>query len=55
MALANGTVPASAIAAPPASAAPTTQLAPNVAPKVLATNEPAAALATKKATKKKTA
>jgi hypothetical protein len=52
IAVQNGTVPASAVAAaPPASAAPTTQLAPNVTPKVLATNEPAA----KKAAKKKTA
>ena len=55
IAVQNGTVPASAVAAPPTSAAPATQLAPNVTPKVLATNEPIAAPAAKKAAKKKTA
>jgi hypothetical protein len=51
IAVQNGTVPASTAAAPPTSAAPATQLAPNVTPKVIASNEPAA----KKATKKKSA
>jgi len=40
IAVQNGTVPASAVAAaPPTSAAPATQLAPNVTPKVIASNE----------------
>jgi hypothetical protein len=55
IAVQNGTAPASAVAAPPTSAAPATQLAPNVTPKVLATNEKTAAPVDKKPAAKKKA
>jgi hypothetical protein len=56
MAITNGTVPASTVAAAqPVTSTPATQLAPNITPKVLSSNEPAAAPAAKKAAKKKTA